>query len=130
MSAYKEHDNYKIKDRQERNAKKLGVEIRPSKNKMKKLDVFKEIDGEDFKISEIGGYYQDGTPYGDYATYLQTKKDRYGKDVDADERRKRYLVRHEHEKKKKRYTATFEGGKEKKIEIGTPSFYADKILWA
>ena len=33
--------SYRIKDRQKRNAKKLGLTIRPSRSKNKKIDVFK-----------------------------------------------------------------------------------------
>ena len=90
---------YEIKARQKRNAKKLGVEIKPSTNKKKKLDVFK--DGK--KIASIGG-----AGYSDYATYIETDGKEY-----ADNRRRLYKIRHE---------------KTRKI-IGSNSYYADKILW-
>ena len=61
--------NYKIKDFQERRAKKLNVEIKSSTRKNKKIDVFKQ--GK--KIASIGGVYPDGRFYGDYATYYSTK---------------------------------------------------------
>lgn len=100
--------NYKIKPQQLINAKKIGVEIKQSTNKRKKLDVFK--DGK--KIASIGGMYPDGKPYKDYATYLQELPKK-----DADKKRKNYLARH---------------SKEPKIKNGkrTPSYYSDVILWA
>ena len=90
---------YEIKARQKRNAKKLGVEIKPSTNKKKKIDVFK--DGK--KIASIGG-----AGYKDYATYIQEK----GKNF-ADKRRTAYRARHKGEEKK----------------IGSPGYYAWFILW-
>jgi len=90
---------YEIKARQKRNAKKLGVEIKPSTNKNKKVDVFK--DGK--KIASIGAI-----AYSDYATYIKTD----GKEF-ADKRRTLYKGRHEKTRKK----------------IGSNSYYADKLLW-
>lgn len=88
-------------------AKKEGVEIKPSKNKLKKIDIFKN--GK--KIASIGGIRKNGIPYMDYPTYIKT----IGKDS-ADIKRRNYLKRHAHEPKKKN-------------GIYTPSYYADKILW-
>lgn len=90
---------YEIKARQRANAKKLGVEIKPSTNKNKKIDVFKN--GK--KIASIGG-----AGYSDYATYIKDK----GKDF-ADNRKRLYKGRHE---------------KTRKI-IGSNSYYSDQILW-
>jgi len=90
---------YEIKARQKRNAKKLGVEIKPSANKNKKVDVFK--DGK--KIASIGDI-----AYSDYATYIQEKGKKY-----ADERKRLYKGRHE---------------KTRKI-IGSNSYWADQLLW-
>lgn len=90
---------YTIKARQKANAKKLNVEIKPSTNKKKKLDVFKDSK----KVASIGG-----AGYKDYATYIQEK----GKDF-AEKRRRLYKIRH---------------NKTRKI-IGTNSYYADQILW-
>ena len=73
-------------------AKKLGVDIKPSTLKNKKLDVFKN----GRKITSIGDIR--------YSDYLQHKDE---------ERRKRYKQRHE----KHRH------------EVGTASYYADRILW-
>lgn len=90
---------YEIKPRQRANAKKLGVTIKPSTNKKKKVDVFK--DGK--KIASIGAI-----SYSDYATYIKTD----GKEF-ADNRKRLYKIRHEKTRKK----------------IGSNSYYADQILW-
>jgi hypothetical protein len=65
-------------------AKKLGVEVKPSKNKNKKIDVFKN--GE--KIVSVGD-----KRFSDFPTYIKTK----GK-VYADERRRLYNIRHKDNK--------------------------------
>jgi hypothetical protein len=90
---------YKITARQKKNAESLGVAIKPSTNKSKKIDVFKN--GQ--KIASIGAM-----GYNDFDIYLRTK----GK-VYADERRRLYKIRHANDRKK----------------IGTPGFFADRILW-
>jgi len=99
--------NYPIKTLQFEKAKKLGVEIKPSTLKTKKIDVFK--DGK--KLASIGGVYKDGRFYNDYATYIE----KLGK-TEADKKRKNYLARHAKEPKEKN-------------GIKTPSYFADKILW-
>ena len=91
--------SYEIKPMQRANAKKLGVTIKPSTNKKKKIDVFKD----DKKIASIGG-----SGYSDYATYIQDKGKEY-----ADKRRRLFKIRHEKTRKK----------------VGSNSYYADKILW-
>ena len=68
---------YEIKARQRRNAKKLNVEIKPSTNKKKKIDVYKN----DKKIASIGA--------SDYNDYIETKGKEY-----ADNRRRLYKLRH------------------------------------
>ena len=90
---------YRIKSRQRTQAKKLGVTIKPSKSKNKKIDVYKK--GQ--KIATIGD-----KRYKDYATYRKTK----GKSF-ADERKRLYKARHKRTRNKK----------------GSNSYYADKILW-
>lgn len=90
---------YKITNYSYKQAKKLNVEIKPSTNKKKKIDVFKN----DEKIASIGsiGFF-------DYPTYIQTK----GKGLKyANERRKLYKQRH------------------KKDLNSKNGFYANKILW-
>lgn len=132
-----EGSTYKIKPRQKANAKKLGVIILPSADKTKKIDVFepltkkqedfnrKNVGGKKYKmkrLASIGGMYQDGTPYGDYATFLQNPKMvKTGKPINPEERRKNYLQRHSLEPKEK----VNKLGK----KVKTPSYYADKILW-
>ena len=75
-----------------RKAARIGVSVRPSTVKGKKLDVFK--DGE--KVAAIGAMeYEDFNIHGDK------------------ERRRLYKMRHEKTRHKK----------------GTPSYYADQILW-
>lgn len=71
---------YLISEYTKQKAKEIGVEVRPSKNPKKKIDVFQK--GE--KIASIG---QAG--YKDYPTYLKEE----GKAV-AEERRRLYHLRH------------------------------------
>ena len=120
--------DYKIKPRQKRNADRLGVIIKPSQNKMKKLDVFKKNkEGKATELlAQIGGRYYDGVWYGDYATFLQNPKDRYGNEVDADERRRLYLKRHAHESK---WTKGTKKNQRRGAEFRSPSYWADEILW-
>ena len=72
--------SYKIKNRQLMNAKKLGVQIKASNLKTKKLDVFKK--GK--KIASIGA-----KGYTDYSTVLLKDK------VQADKKKKAYKSRHQ-----------------------------------
>ena len=90
---------YKITNYTKDKAKKLGVEVKVSKVKGKKLDVFK--DGK--KIASVGAL-----GYSDYPTYIKDK----GKDY-ADKRRTLYKIRH----------------KKNKDVKGTKGYYADKLLW-
>lgn len=80
-------------------AKKLGVEVKVSKVKGKKIDVFK--DGK--KIASVGAL-----GYSDYPTYMKTKGKAY-----ADERRRLYKIRH---------------SKDRNVK-GSDGYYADKLLW-
>ena len=90
---------YEISDRSFRQASKLGVEIKPSTLKSKKIDVFKK--GK--KLASIGG-----KGYKDYSSYLKTE----GKQV-ADKRKELYKIRHANDLKVK----------------GSAGFFANKILW-
>ena len=90
---------YTITKYSRKKAKQLGVTIKKSKIKGKKISVFKK--GK--KITDIGAL-----GYSDFPTYTKTK----GK-VYANKRRKLYKIRHEKTRKKK----------------GSRSYYADKILW-
>ena len=91
---------YKITTYTKQQAKKLGVIVKPSTVKGKKIDVYNKK-GE--KISSVGAL-----GYGDYPTFIRTKGKEY-----AEIRRRLYKVRHE----KDRHT------------MGTAGYYADKLLW-
>jgi hypothetical protein len=80
-------------------AKQLGVTIKPSLNKTKKLDVFQH--GK--KIASIGAKNMM-----DYPSYLATKGVNY-----ANKRRRLYKMRHEKDRHKKK----------------TAGYYADQLLW-
>jgi hypothetical protein len=82
-----------------RKAKKLGVKVKSSTNKKKKIDVFK--DGK--KVASIGAI-----GYGDYPTFIKTKGKEY-----ADKRRTAYKKRHQ----------------KNRIRVGTNGYYADQLLW-
>ena len=73
--------NYKITDYSFNQAKKIGVFIKSSKNKNKKIDVY---DQNDEFIASIGN-----VNYSDYGNYLITYNKEY-----ADKRRNLYRIRH------------------------------------
>ena len=80
-------------------AKALGLTIKPSTNPSKKLDVYKN----GVKLASCGA-----VGYADYPTYLKSRGLKY-----ANERRKLYKQRHEHDRK----------------IINSPGYFADKLLW-
>jgi hypothetical protein len=90
---------YRISQYSYDRARSLGVTIKPSVVKGKKIDVFKN--GE--KVASIGAL-----GYGDYPTFKREKGQAF-----ADMKRKAYKSRHEYNRHKR----------------GTPGFYADQILW-
>jgi len=90
---------YEITDYSKQQAKKLGVQIKPSTRKDKKIDVFKNNE----KIASIGA-----KGYKDFPTYKKERGLAF-----AEERRRLYKIRHDENRRKK----------------GTAGFYADKILW-
>jgi hypothetical protein len=91
---------YEITQYSKDQAKKLGVMIKPSTRKNKKIDVFdKNLE----YITSIGD-----NRYKDFPTYKKEKGEEY-----ANKRREAYKKRHE----KDRHTR------------GTAGYYADKILW-
>lgn len=90
---------YKITPYSFTQAKKLKVDIKPSSNPKKKVDVFK--DGK--KIASIGAY-----GYGDFPTWTKAKGDTF-----ANEKRRLYRLRHKGEEK----------------VIGSNGYYAWYILW-
>jgi hypothetical protein len=95
---------YKIKTGQRDAARRLNVVIRPSNNKGKKIDVYKH----GFKIASIGAQR-----YDDYWTYVQKEKKRTVPPGTANKRRELYKIRHAAEC----------------AAVGTPGYYACKILW-
>ena len=95
---------YSITNYTKQQAKKLGVVVKPSSVKGKKIDVFKN--GK--KVASIGARGMN-----DYPTYLaKEKRGNYEKGY-ANKRRKLYKDRHE----KDRHVS------------GSAGYYADKILW-
>lgn len=91
--------SYRIKRHTLRQAEKLGVTVKPSKIKGKKIDVFKQ--GE--KVASVGAL-----GYSDYPSYIETHGLAF-----AEKRRKLYKQRHEKDRHKK----------------GSAGYYADKLLW-
>ena len=90
---------YQITDYTFQQAKKLGVDIKPSSNNKKKIDVMKNGN----KIASVGAI-----GYADYPTYIKEKGLAY-----ANERRKLYKIRHSKDRQK----------------VGTNGYFADKLLW-
>jgi len=95
---------YRIKTGQREAARRLGVVIRPSTVKNKKLDVYKN----GIKVASIGL-----VGYGDYWTYLQDETYHRAAKGTAAERRRLYKIRHANECAAK----------------GSVGYYACKILW-
>jgi len=90
---------YKITDYSYRRAAILGVDITPSKQKDKKIDVYKN----GRKIASIGN-----KNYMDYPNYIKEK----GLEV-ANIHRKAYKKRHENDRHK----------------LWSAGYFADKLLW-
>ena len=91
---------YNITNYSYNQAKKLNVQIKPSKNKKKKIDVIKN----GAVIASIGDIN-----YKDFPTYLKEKN---GKQI-AESRRKLYKIRHNKDRKTK----------------WTRGWLADQLLW-
>jgi len=90
---------YKITKYTYRQAKKIGVSVKPSKNKTKKIDVFKQ----DRKIASVGAYGMN-----DFPTYMIKRGTKYAKT-----RRRLYKIRHEKDRKTR----------------WSDGWLADKLLW-
>lgn len=90
---------YSIKKYTYNKAKTLGVIVKPSTNKTKKIDVFKNKK----KIASIGA-----NGMNDYPTYIQKRGLAYAKT-----RRRLYKQRHEKDRHAR----------------GSAGYYADKLLW-
>lgn len=95
---------YRVKANQRRNAKAVGVVIRPSSSPNKKLDVYK--DG--FFVTAIGDIH-----YKDFADYLAEEQKGTANPGEALRRRDNYYARHEQNIR----------------VIRSPGWYAWKILW-
>ena len=80
-------------------AKKLGLEVKPSTNKTKKIDIYKK--GK--KIASVGA-----NGMNDYPTYMKLKGVKYAKT-----RRRLYKIRHDKDRHEK----------------WTNGWLADKLLW-
>lgn len=94
---------YKISTYTKERAKKLGVEVKPSSVKGKKIDVFKK----GVKVASVGAI-----GYKDYPTYLALEKSGKVAKGTAAMKRKAYKARHVD-----------------RFKVGTPSYYADQLLW-
>lgn len=90
---------YRITDYTKAKAKSLGVEVKPSSNPKKKIDVFKQSK----KIATVGDIN-----YFDYPSYIREKGLKY-----ANERRRLYDMRHKNDMNVK----------------GTNGFYSKRLLW-
>ena len=96
--------SYRITDYTKQRAKTLGVEVKPSRTKGKKIDVFKN--GK--KVASVGAL-----GYADYPTYMRLEKaGKVDKGV-ANIRRKSYKARHQKDRRVK----------------GSAGYYADQLLW-
>ena len=94
---------YSIKKYTYNKAKKLGVIVKPSTNKTKKIDVFKKLGKTMKKVASVGA-----NGMNDYPTYIQKRGLAYAKT-----RRRLYRMRHE---------------KDRHVR-GSAGYYADKLLW-
>ena len=90
---------YQILPYSYKRAKKLGVTIRPSHNRTKKIDVIKG----DRVVASVGALGMN-----DYPTFWKKRGKRF-----AETRRRLYKQRHQKDRLKR----------------GTPGYYADQILW-
>ena len=91
--------DYKILPYTRKQAKLIGVEVKPSAKKDKKIDVYKN----DKKVASVGAYGMN-----DFPTFWLKKGEKFAKT-----RRRLYRIRHE---------------KDRHIK-GTNGWYADKLLW-
>jgi hypothetical protein len=90
---------YRITPYTRKQARRLGVTVRQSTDRAKKIDVFKQGS----KVASVGA-----AGMSDYPTYRRTRGDKY-----ARTRRKLYKMRHERDRH----------------VVGSPGFYADQLLW-
>ena len=90
---------YYITNYTRKQAKKMGVIVKPSTNKTKKIDVYRK----NKKIASVGA-----NGMNDYPTYMKLKGEAYAKT-----RRRLYKIRHNKDRKEK----------------WTNGWLADKLLW-
>jgi hypothetical protein len=90
---------YRISARTRSIAKRMGLTVRPSTSKGKKIDVFRS--GK--KVASVGG-----AGYPDYASYIKSHGKAY-----ADKRRAAYKKRHAKDRSRSK----------------SRGWYADKLLW-
>jgi hypothetical protein len=95
---------YKITNYTKAQAKKLGVSVKPSSVKGKKIDVFKQ----NKKVASVGAI-----GYNDFPTFKRLEERGQVPKGTADKRRKLYKTRHDKDRKVK----------------GSNGFFADKLLW-
>jgi hypothetical protein len=95
---------YKITTYTKNKAKYLGVSVRPSRTKGKKIDVLKN----GVKVASVGAL-----GYGDYPTFLQMERQKLIPVGTAKRRRSSYKSRH---------------AKDRKV-VGSAGYYADQLLW-
>ncbi|MDF1677000.1 MAG: hypothetical protein P1U44_14900 [Vicingaceae bacterium] len=95
---------YKIKTYTKNQAKKIGVIVKPSSSKGKKIDVFKK----GVKVASVGAI-----GYNDYPTYMELERKGKVSKGTAKLRRKLYKIRHK---------------KDRNIK-NSNGYYADKLLW-
>ena len=90
---------YTITNYTYKQAKKLGVQVKPSTNKTKKIDVYKK----GRKIASVGAYGMN-----DFPTFIKKRGLKYAKT-----KRRLYKMRHERDRH----------------NVGSRGYYADKLLW-
>jgi hypothetical protein len=95
---------YKITTYTKNKAKYLGVSVRPSRTKGKKIDVLKN----GIKVAAVGAL-----GYADYPTFMQMENAGLIPKGTAKRRRLAYKSRH---------------AKDRKV-VGSAGYYADQLLW-
>jgi len=96
--------SYRILPYTKRRAKQLGLEVKSSRVKGKKIDAYRN--GK--KVASVGA-----TGYKDYPTYMELEKRNEVPKGTANKKRRSYKARHNQHRNKKH----------------TNSWYADKLLW-
>ena len=95
---------YKISNYTKAQARKIGVQVKPSSRKGKKIDVFKN----GVKVASVGAI-----GYNDFPTYKALERSGKVPKGTAEVRRRSYKSRHVNDRFKR----------------GSAGYYADKLLW-